>query len=659
MYFFLKKSASGQTLQLLEAYRLRGSGSPRHRVVISLGDLPVRAAWYKPLAGLITRRLRGELNLADMKLPPEALRQADDILLRIERRNREEPLVLPATCQAPPPLSIPSTAAAVSAAPGDPVENRPAPIPLSVVNGVLLDQVEHTHDTALGPLLCALQAWDVLGLPGLLQRLGFNDAQMQAAAALVTSRLHEPMSENALVNWLPFSSFPDLLGPEVLRGGTDRYYRTGDKLFENAAVIERHLRERIGQHFGLKRTILLYDLTNFHFEGICAGNPKARRGHNKQKRNDCPQVVVGLVFDEHGFALAHSMFSGNTNDAKTLPEMVKAMQGLCKSDDLLDSITPTVIMDGGLATDANKKLLRAHGYHFLVNDKRTRRGAWRQEFAADGFQPIAGRHPGQEVLVRMIELPEQGERLLLCKSAGRRGKELAIRSSAELRLRSDLEKLDKRLRAGKLKDENGAAQALGRLRERHSRVARYYDLRLEKADGRLSLSWIRDNERWGDDDELTGNYILRTSRDDLSGPEIWSLYMTLSKAEEGFRLVKGELGLRPNHHQKDERVDTHAFITILAYQLLRFILHSLEAKGDYRSWRVLKRILLTHCYATMNLPTTDGWTLRIRKPGVPEACQWDIYHALGIASLAGLPVAKDACQPAATGEFVVTQKPRL
>jgi len=658
MYFFLKKSASGQTLQLLEAYRLRGSGSPRHRVVISLGDLPVRAAWYKPLAGVITRRLRGELNLADLKLPPEALRQADDILLRIERRNREEPLVLPVACQAPPPLSVPSPAAAVPAAPGDPVENRPAPIPLSVVNGVLLDQVEHTHDTALGPLLCALQAWDVLGLPGLLQRLGFNDAQMQAAAALVTSRLHEPMSENALVNWLPFSSFPDLLGPEVLRGGTDRYYRTGDKLFENAAVIERHLRERIGQHFGLKRTILLYDLTNFHFEGVCAGNPKARRGHNKQKRNDCPQVVVGLVFDEYGFALAHCMFSGNTNDAKTLPEMVKAMQGLCKSDDLLDAITPTVIMDGGLATDANKKLLRAHGYHFLVNDKRTRRGAWRQEFAADGFLPIAGRHPGQEVQVRMIELPEQGERLLLCKSEGRRGKELAIRSSAELRLRSDLEKLDKRLRAGKLKDEDGAAQALGRLRERHSRVARYYDLRLEKADGRLSLSWTRDNERWGGDDELAGNYILRTSRDDLSGPEIWSLYMTLSKAEEGFRLVKGELGLRPNHHQKDERVDTHTFITILAYQLLRFILHSLEAKGDYRSWRVLKRILLTHCYATMNLPTADGWTLRIRKPGVPEACQWDIYHALGIASLAGLPVAKDACQPAAPGEFVVTRKTR-
>lgn len=656
MYFFLKKSASGQTLQLLEAYRLKGSGAPRHRVVISLGDMPVREEWYKSLAGLITGRLRGELHLASATLPPEALRLADDIALRIERRNLEEPAILPAGCQAPPP-SVIATASPVPVAPRGPVEPIPALGPRSVVNGVLIDQVEHTHDTALGPLLCALQAWDVLGMPGLLQRLGFNDAQMKAAAALVTSRLHEPMSENALVNWLPFSSLPDLLGPEVLRGGTDRYYRTGDKLFENAAAIERHLRERIGRHFGLRRTILLYDLTNFHFEAVCAGNPKARRGNNKQKRSDCPQVVLGLVFDEYGFALAHHIFAGNTNDAKTLPEMVKAMQGLCQSDDLLEAITPTVIMDGGLATDANKKLLRANGYHFLVNDKRTRRGAWSKEFAADGFQAITGRNPSQKVVVRMIELPAEQERLLLCKSAGRREKELAIRSGAELRLRPDLEKLDQRLRTGKLKDEASADQALGRLRERHSRVARYYDLRIEKVDGRLSLSWTRDDQRWSGDDELAGDYILRTSRNDLSGPDIWSLYMTLSKAEEGFRLVKGELGLRPNFHQKEDRVDTHTFITILAYQLLRFITHSLEEKGDHRGWRVLKRILLTHCYATINVPTAAGWTLRLRKPGTPEACQWDIYRALGIASLAGLPVAKDVRPSAARGDFVVPKKP--
>jgi transposase len=652
MYFFVKKTASGQTLQLLEAYRPKGSGSPRHRVVVSLGDMPVPEGWYKPLAGLLTRRLRGELGVADADLPPEALRLADGIILRIERRNREEPTALPVACQALPPPPV----AAVPDTPELRCGSGRTIVPADALDGVLIDQVEHTHDTALGPLLCALHAWDLLGMPGLLQRLGFNDAQMQAAAALVASRLHEPMSENALVNWLPFSSLPDLLGAEVLRGGTDRYYRAGDKLFENAAAIEQHLRERIGRHFGLERTILLYDLTNFHFEGVCAGNPKARRGHNKQKRDDCPQVVLGLVFDEYGFALAHSIFSGNTSDAKSLPEMVKTMQKLCQSDDPLFAVKPTVIMDGGLATTANKKLLRAKEYHFLVNDKRSGRRAWAKEFAADGFQPIAGRKPGQEVLVRMIVRPKEGERLLLCKSAGRREKELAIRSGAEMRLRADLEKLDKRLRSGKLKDGSRAGQALGRLRERHSRVARYYDLRIETVDGRLALSWARSDERWHGGEEQAGDYILRTSRTDLSASQIWALYMTLSRAEDGFRLVKGELGLRPNHHQIEARVDAHTFTTILAYQFLRFILHTLEEKGDHRGWRILKRILLTHCYATVHLPTADGRVFRIRKPGLPEACQWDIYRALGIVSLAGLPVAKDVTGAADRRDFVVTKK---
>jgi len=63
--------------------------------------------------------------------------------------------------------------------------------------------------------------------------------------------------------------------------------------------------ERRAQLFGLDRTVFLYDLTNTHFEGLCARNPKAKRGANKQKRNDCKQIVVGMVFDRFGFELTH------------------------------------------------------------------------------------------------------------------------------------------------------------------------------------------------------------------------------------------------------------------------------------------------------------------------------------------------------------------
>jgi hypothetical protein len=315
-------------------------------------------------------------------------------------------------------------------------------------------------------------------------------------------------------------------------------------------------------------------------------------------------------------------------------------------------------MDGGLASDANKTLLRDKGFHFLVNDKRTTRGAWATEFKAEDFQSVPDRVAGQEVRVRLLELPERGERLVLCKSAGRKAKEGAIRSGAEIRFLQDLEKLRKRLDAGRLKDANSGLQALGRLRERHSRIARYYELALRPAEGGgLKLECSRDDQFWKESGDLAGDYVLRTSRMDLDAVEIWELYMTLTRAEDGFRLVKSNLGLRPNYHQKDAWVDTHAFITILAYQLLRFILHTLEKQGDTRSWPVLRRMLLSHCYSTILLPTTNGRLVRVRKPGRPELCQQAVYAALGISGHRGLPVTVTTVDtPAPPDNFVVTQK---
>jgi transposase len=56
--------------------------------------------------------------------------------------------------------------------------------------------------------------------------------------------------------------------------------------------------------FGSRGGIVLYDVTNTHFEGLCAKNPKARHGKNKQKRSDCRQVAIGMAFDERGLPLA-------------------------------------------------------------------------------------------------------------------------------------------------------------------------------------------------------------------------------------------------------------------------------------------------------------------------------------------------------------------
>ena len=116
--------------------------------------------------------------------------------------------------------------------------------------------------------------------------------------------------------------------------------------------------------------------------------------------------------------------------------------------------------------------------------------------------------------------------------------------------------------------------------------------------------------------------------------------MTLSYAEEGFERLKSDLGLRPNFHQIENRVDGHIFITVLSYQLLRFILHTLKLAGDNRCWLTIKRIMESHSYTTIIVPSKNGIVYRLRKPGIPEFEQNEIYKHFNITDMNKLPHTK-------------------
>ena len=64
-------------------------------------------------------------------------------------------------------------------------------------------------------------------------------------------------------------------------------------------AIETRLRGKSQDLSSLNRSVILYEVTNTHFEGVCAKNPKAKHGKNKPQRNACRQiqVAVGMAFD--------------------------------------------------------------------------------------------------------------------------------------------------------------------------------------------------------------------------------------------------------------------------------------------------------------------------------------------------------------------------
>lgn len=229
-----------------------------------------------------------------------------------------------------------------------------------------------------------------------------------------------------------------------------------------------------------------------------------------------------------------------------------------------------------------------------------------------------------------------GEVHVLCLSDDRVQKDRAIREAHEKRLLADLEKLRTRIQKKRLKGEAAVAEAIGRLRQRHSRVARYYRIDYDQPEQRLS--WIELAERKQQAKQLDGAYMLKTNRQDLSEEEIWRTYTLLTRVESAFRAIKSPLQERPVFHQIERRVETHIFLCVLAYHLLVSIEHTLRKQNIHTSWESLREILSTHQIVTVRMPTVSGRILSIRKPTTPEPLHKTIYQALGIPETAAKTV---------------------
>ena len=584
MFFRTKTVRGTSVLQLVESFR-NPEGLPRQRILASLGDASVPIDERGAIAKAVELRLRGEQSL----LPARISRVGAEWVVRI--------------------LKIAEQSKAVPLAPGT-----------TRLDGVLVDRIRTDDVVGFGPHLIALKAWEALGLSAILSGLGMEPERSAIAQLMVINRLIEPLSEWALIDWSNRTALPEMLGVGVTKTTKDRLYRTSDELLKIRRKIEKELRCGEQELFSLRRSIVLYDVTNTHFEGLCQSNPKAKHGKNKQKRNDCRQVAVGMAFDEHGFALAHEVFEGNIADTKTLLTMLDRL-------DLGDEgLKPVVILDAGFASEENIRFLEERGCSYLVNITRGRRTRYAEYFANETFSPLPGRKADKQVEVKRIADPEnENRRLVLCRSTQRREKEQAMISTAEARFLADGESLRRRIEKGRLKKTDVIERKIGAFMKKHPRVARFY--KVEHNDQTLHL--IRNDEKLDEALALCGDYVLKTDKT-LDAEALWELYMTLLEAEKGFRMLKSTLGLRPNFHQLEKRVDGHIFISVLAYHLLRWIGYRLETAGDLREWRTLRRLLGTHVVATTRLPLEDGREISLRKPSQPDEEQERVYALLGI-----------------------------
>jgi len=391
--------------------------------------------------------------------------------------------------------------------------------------------------------------------------------------------------------------------------------------------------------FSLSEKLFFLDLTNSYFEGQADGNPKAIWGLSKEKRSDCKLVSLGLIIDELGFAKYSELFAGNQHEAEVLSVMINSLE-----QHLEPQTDRTVVIDAGIATSENIDWLKDNQYHYIA----VNRGAW--PFEQDYSQmKVIREDKAKGIKIEVKRFVHQGEVYILCRSEKKAKKEQSMRTRVEELFLDRLSYYKAGLHLPhRTKKYTKALELVGRLKEKYPKAAKLYNVEVipeeekpatDKSLCAVDIVWEKKNVNYEREISHEGSYILRTDRVDLSDEEIWNIYIMLRQIEYAFKSMKSSLGLQPNFHQKEDRVDTHMFISVVAYHILHIIENRLRANGDRRNWNTIRNVLSTHERLTIGykVKEEDG---SIRQKHVRLNSRLELEHVeiYKMFNLSGVPL---------------------
>jgi transposase len=504
---------------------------------------------------------------------------------------------------------------------------------------VLVNRVRLERTRQFGACFLGWELWKRLRLDQFFEQAVDEDVAdvpwSRVAALLAINRLCAPGSELSIEQrWYPSTALDDLLEIEEGKINDTRLYRCLDHILPHKTKLEQHLKDQYGALFGAEFDLLLYDLTSTYVEGAAEKNAMMRRGYSRDHRPDCGQMVIALIVNQEGFPYSYETFDGNRADVSTLETILRIVERK------YGKARRIWVMDRGIVSEENLAAIRRRGGQYLVGTPRSQMRKFEAELLKDDWTRVR-----PEVEVKKVGISQGEETYILCRTAGRKEKEQAIRSRFSSSMERALNALQKSIAEGRLKDRNKMERRLGKIQARHPSVNDLYDVSLRQNDQGVSLFWqIReDRKTWRTARE--GAYLLRTNLQNDTAQQLWSKYMQLTEAEASFRVLKSELSIRPLFHQLESRVKAHVMVAFLGYALWVTLKHLLQRRArietkpttsgveNAQPFSPMKAISLlsTLQSADIVLPTTDGREIRLRRVTEPSPEQKILLLQLGLS----------------------------
>ena len=219
---------------------------------------------------------------------------------------------------------------------------------------------------------------------------------------------------------------------------------------------------------------------------------------------------------------------------------------------------------------------------------------------------------------------EPGVRVFVVHSEERLAFERTQRVKSMTRVRTRLEKLERRVANGKLKAAEKIGAAAAKILARNH-GHRYYGW--SYADG--VFRFFEHPVNFTREQAYEGKYVIQTEEPNLSAVDAVRLYKELSEVERAFANLKDVLDMRPIYHRTDDRVQAHIFVAALAFLLHRAIEKKLKtARLDLSATEALTALKSVR---VVDIDLGDGTTKRSVTRGTQRAAA--VLRALGITDL--------------------------
>ena len=356
--------------------------------------------------------------------------------------------------------------------------------------------------------------------------------------------------------------------------------------------IEEVIIKKVVSTYQIDTTHIIYDATNFFtYIDTKQESKLAKRGHNKEKRNDLRIVGLALmVSPEFSIPLLHDTYPGNMSDAKEFTVMMERLKSR------YDAITNTpsditVVFDRGNNSETNLDILESGDFklHYVGGLKKNQSkelfAVVRSEYVPLDSPALEGQSAyrsemevfGRKSTVVIVHNPELEK--------GQMQGILINREKAEAKLFALQDKLVRRANGEITKGKKPTAQSITDAVEKILSIEYMRDIfsyGLTESDGHHHLTYEVSEENLERlRAEQLGKTALFTDRDDFTNEQIVIAYRSAWHVEAAFKQLKNpdHMAVRPFFHWTDDKIRIHIFTCVLAYRLCSLLIKELSDAG--------------------------------------------------------------------------------